>query len=86
MFDEVQAGIGRTGEFLGFQNPESLQQWPWPRDWAEASIGAIWISEQYAEAFGPGSHGTTLEDLLACSAANAVLDVLERRILSMRLK
>ena len=42
-------------------------------------IGAIWISEQYAYTFGPGSHGTTFGGSpLACSAAHAVLDVLEQ--------
>lgn len=81
LLDEVQAGIGRTGEFLGFQKSGIT-----PSAVAMAKglgggfpIGAIWISEQYAEAFGPGSHGTTFGGSpLACSAANAVLDVLEQ--------
>jgi acetylornithine aminotransferase/acetylornithine/N-succinyldiaminopimelate aminotransferase len=81
LLDEVQAGIGRTGEFLGFQKSGIL-----PSAVAMAKglgggfpIGAIWISETYAEAFGPGSHGTTFGGSpLACSAAHAVLDVLER--------
>ena len=34
LLDEVQAGIGRTGEFLGFQKSEFNQtQWLWLRDW-----------------------------------------------------
>ena len=80
LLDEVQAGIGRTGEFLGFQKSGII-----PSAVAMAKglgggfpIGAIWISEDYAEAFGPGSHGTTFGGSpLACSAAHAVLDVLE---------
>ena len=80
LLDEVQAGIGRTGEFLGFQKSGIL-----PSAVAMAKglgggfpIGAIWISEPYADAFGPGSHGTTFGGSpLACSAAHAVLDVLE---------
>ena len=80
LLDEVQAGIGRTGEFLGFQKSGIL-----PNAVAMAKglgggfpIGAIWISEQYADTFGPGSHGTTFGGSpLACSAAHAVLDVLE---------
>ncbi len=80
LLDEVQAGIGRTGEFLGFQNsgikPDAI---------AIAKglgggfpIGALWIDEKWAEIFQPGSHGTTFGGSpLACSAANAVLDVLE---------
>ena len=81
LLDEVQAGIGRTGEFLGFQKSGIT-----PSAVAMAKglgggfpIGAIWISEQYAEAFGPGSHGTTFGGSpLACAAAHAVLDVLEQ--------
>ncbi|OUU38710.1 MAG: acetylornithine aminotransferase [Verrucomicrobia bacterium TMED56] len=80
LLDEVQAGIGRTGEFLGFQKSGIL-----PSAVAMAKglgggfpIGAIWINEEYANTFGPGSHGTTFGGSpLACSAANAVLDVLE---------
>ena len=81
LLDEVQAGIGRTGEFLGFQKSGIL-----PDAVAMAKglgggfpIGAIWIGEQYADTFGAGSHGTTFGGSpLACSAANAVLDVIEQ--------
>ena len=81
LLDEVQAGIGRTGEFLGFQKsgvrPDAV---------AIAKglgggfpIGAIWISEKWSDIFQPGSHGTTFGGSpLACSAANSVLDVLEQ--------
>ncbi len=80
LLDEVQAGIGRTGEFLGFQKSSIL-----PSAVAMAKglgggfpIGAIWIHEKHAHLFGPGSHGTTFGGSpLACAAANAVLDVLE---------
>jgi len=80
LLDEVQAGIGRTGEFLGFQKSGIT-----PSAVAMAKglgggfpIGAIWISEHHADTFGPGSHGTTFGGSpLACSAAHAVLDVLE---------
>jgi acetylornithine aminotransferase/acetylornithine/N-succinyldiaminopimelate aminotransferase len=84
LLDEVQAGIGRTGEFLGFQKsgvrPDAV---------AIAKglgggfpIGAIWISEKWSDIFQPGSHGTTFGGSpLACSAANSVLDVLEQESL-----
>ena len=80
LLDEVQAGIGRTGEFLGFQKSGIL-----PDAVAMAKglgggfpIGAIWIGEEYADTFGAGSHGTTFGGSpLACSAAHAVLDVIE---------
>ena len=81
LMDEVQAGIGRTGEFLGFQHA-GIQ----PSAIAMAKglgggfpIGAIWISEKWAGAFKPGSHGTTFGGSpLACSAAHSVLDVMEK--------
>lgn len=81
LLDEVQAGIGRTGEFLGFQKSGIT-----PNAVAMAKglgggfpIGAIWIDETYCNTFGPGSHGTTFGGSpLACSAAHAVLDVLEK--------
>jgi acetylornithine/N-succinyldiaminopimelate aminotransferase len=42
-------------------------------------IGAIWAGERAAELFQPGSHGTTFGGTpLACAAALAVLDVIER--------
>ena len=42
------------------------------------SIGAIWISDQYADTFGPGSHGTTFEISPSLFHAHAVLDILEK--------
>ena len=80
MLDEVQSGIGRTGDFLGYQqsgiSPDAV---------ALAKglgggfpIGAFWISEQWSDVFKPGSHGTTFGGSpLACAAAHAVLDVIE---------
>jgi acetylornithine aminotransferase/acetylornithine/N-succinyldiaminopimelate aminotransferase len=42
-------------------------------------IGAIWVGERSADLFQPGSHGTTFGGTpLACAAALAVLDVIER--------
>ena len=81
LLDEVQAGIGRTGDFLGYQKAEIT-----PNAVAMAKglgggfpIGAIWIDQRYCDTFGPGSHGTTFGGSpLACSAAHAVLDVLEK--------
>ena len=80
LLDEVQAGIGRTGYFLGYQasgiKPDAVAM-------AKGlgggfPIGAIWVSEKFCNIFKPGSHGTTFGGSpLACSAANAVLDVIE---------
>lgn len=89
LLDEVQAGIGRTGEFLGYQHagvrPDAV---------ALAKgigggfpLGAVWICDERASLFAPGSHGTTYGGSpLACSAAHAVLDVLERENLTIRAK
>ena len=42
-------------------------------------IGAMWVRDRYAELFHPGNHGTTFGGTpLACAAALAVLDVIER--------
>ncbi|HBO57363.1 MAG TPA: acetylornithine aminotransferase, partial [Opitutae bacterium] len=42
-------------------------------------IGAIWTADPYAELFQPGTHGTTFGgNPLASTAANAVLDIIEK--------
>jgi acetylornithine aminotransferase/acetylornithine/N-succinyldiaminopimelate aminotransferase len=81
LLDEVQCGIGRTGHFFAFEHagvrPDAIGM-------AKGlgggfPIGAIWISEPHADLFQPGNHGTTFGGTpLACAAALAVLDVLER--------
>jgi acetylornithine/N-succinyldiaminopimelate aminotransferase len=81
MLDEVQCGIGRTGHFFAFQssgmNPDAIGM-------AKGlgggfPIGAIWTADPYAELFQPGTHGTTFGgNPLASTAANAVLDIIEK--------
>jgi acetylornithine aminotransferase/acetylornithine/N-succinyldiaminopimelate aminotransferase len=83
MFDEVQCGLGRTGDFCGFRTIASDVQ-PDAISWAKGlgggfPIGAVWIRGPYADVLGPGTHGTTFGGTpLACSVALAVLDTLER--------
>jgi acetylornithine/N-succinyldiaminopimelate aminotransferase len=83
MFDEVQCGMGRTGEFLGFRAIASDVQ-PDAISWAKGlgggfPIAAVWVRGPYADVLGPGTHGTTFGGTpLACSVALAVLDTLER--------
>jgi acetylornithine aminotransferase/acetylornithine/N-succinyldiaminopimelate aminotransferase len=89
LMDEVQAGIARTGEFLGFQKsgvrPDAIAM-------AKGlgggfPIGAIWVGDSRTSLFTPGSHGTTFGGSpLACSAAHAVLDVIEKEDLTARAK
>ena len=42
-------------------------------------MGAVWISEQYAEVLGPGTHGSTFGgNPMACAVANKILEVIDR--------
>lgn len=80
MLDEVQCGIGRSGHFFAFEKsgvkPDAIGMAKGLG--AGFPIGAIWVSEPYAELFQPGSHGTTFGGSpLASAAANAVLDIIE---------
>ncbi|MFN8036060.1 MAG: acetylornithine transaminase [Acidimicrobiia bacterium] len=81
VLDEVQAGLGRTGRWFGFEHagirPDVVTV-------AKAlgngmPIGACWARAEIASAFRPGDHATTFGGQpLAARAALAVLDVMER--------
>jgi len=81
LLDEVQCGVGRTGLFYSFEyagvRPDAIGM-------AKGlgggfPIGSMWVHERHAELFHPGNHGTTFGGTpLACAAALAVLDVIER--------
>jgi len=81
LVDEVQCGVGRTGKFFAFEHAGIL---PDAIGMAKAlagglPIGAVWIRENAAEYFQPGSHGTTFGGTpLVCAAALAVLRVIEQ--------
>lgn len=81
LLDEVQCGVGRTGRFFAFEHADVR---PDAIGMAKGlgggfPIGAVWIGEMAADLFQPGSHGTTFGGTpLACAAALAVLDVIER--------
>jgi predicted acetylornithine/succinylornithine family transaminase len=83
MFDEVQCGIGRTGNFCGFKSIASDVQ-PDAISWAKGlaggfPIGAIWVRAPYADLLGPGTHASTFGGTpLACAVALAVLDTIAR--------
>ncbi len=78
--DEIQTGMGRTGRLFGFQHsgvvPDVMTL---AKGLANGvPIGACLARGPAAEAFGPGSHGSTFGgNPLACRAARAVLDILE---------
>jgi acetylornithine aminotransferase/acetylornithine/N-succinyldiaminopimelate aminotransferase len=81
MLDEVQCGFGRTGTFYAFQHSGvRADAIGMAKGIANGyPMGAIWAAEKHADLFTPGSHGTTFGGSpLACAAALAVLDVLER--------
>ena len=80
MLDEVQSGIGRTGNFLACgQSGISPDAVALAKGLGGGfPIGAFWIGERWSGLFKPGSHGTTFGGSpLACAAAHAVLDVIE---------
>ncbi len=89
LLDEVQCGVGRTGTFYAFEtagiSPDAIGM-------AKGlgggmPIGAIWIRENAADLFHPGMHGTTFGGTpLACAAALAVLDVIEKDKLLERVR
>ncbi len=93
LFDEVQCGLGRTGEWCGWKsiNPEVM---PDAVSWAKGiaggfPLGAIWVSDRpvtlktgetkpLCDLLGPGSHGTTFGGTpLVSAGANEVLAVIE---------
>jgi predicted acetylornithine/succinylornithine family transaminase len=82
IFDDVQAGVGRTGEWFSWQ---SLGMEPDIATIAKAlanglPIGACLASEKVAGAFRPGDHATTFGGgPVVCAAALAVLDEIEDR-------
>lgn len=81
MVDEVQTGLGRTGEWFGHQHfgvvPDVVTM-------AKAlgngvPIGACWARAEVAAVFEPGDHATTFGGQpLATAAARAVLAIMER--------
>src|SRR3984893_13056336 len=81
ILDEVQVGMGRTGKFFAYEHagikPDIVTL-------AKAlggglPIGAMITKPEIANAFTPGSHGTTFGgNPVACAAALAVLDALDK--------
>ena len=82
VFDCVQTGIGRTGQWFGFEH-EKVQ--PDVITLAKSlggglPIGATIALGRAAQLLQPGDHGTTFGgNQVACAAANAVLDVIESK-------
>ena len=79
VFDEVQTGMGRTGELFAYKR---LGVTPDVMSLAKAlgggfPIGACLATAEAASGMTPGSHGSTFGgNPLAVAAANAVLDIM----------
>ena len=86
ILDEVQCGIGRTGDFFAFENskvkPDIV---PIAKGIGGGfPIGAVLMKKNVALSMSPGSHGSTFGgNPLAMSVGNAVLDqILKKGFLS----
>ncbi|MDI3473000.1 MAG: acetylornithine/N-succinyldiaminopimelate aminotransferase [Thermotogaceae bacterium] len=82
--DEVQAGLGRTGEFFAFQNfslkpdivtvAKSLG--------GGLPLGAAIFLDEVSDVFSPGDHGSTFApNPVALAAASVVLDKIDESLL-----
>lgn len=84
IFDEVQAGIGRTGKYFGYQNFDII---PDAITLAKAlgngiPIGALVLRNDVAENLPKGFHASTFGgNFVACSAAIKVLKLLDEKLL-----
>ena len=82
MLDEIQTGIGRTGQWFAFQHEGIV---PDVMTLAKGlgngiPIGACLARGNAAELFTPGSHGSTFGgNPLACRVACTVLDIIEEQ-------
>jgi acetylornithine/N-succinyldiaminopimelate aminotransferase len=85
LFDEIQCGLGRTGNWCGWKSlaPEFL---PDGISWAKGiangfPLGAFWAanSRGLSDLLGPGTHGTTYGgNPVSCAAGLKVLEIIER--------
>ena len=90
LFDEVQCGLGRTGDWCGWRSigegvePDAVS---WAKGIANGfPLGAFWVSSKtldergpLCDLLGPGSHGTTYGgNPVCCAASLKVLEIIER--------
>ena len=81
IFDEIKAGIGRSGKFFAYEKygvkPDIVTL---AKGLAGGvPIGAFIVTDAVAKAFHAGDHGTTFGgNPLACAAANVVLDTVPK--------
>jgi acetylornithine/N-succinyldiaminopimelate aminotransferase len=85
LFDEIQCGLGRTGNWCGWKSlapdisPDGVS---WAKGIANGfPLGAFWASASrgLSELLGPGTHGTTYGgNPVSCAAGLKVLEIIER--------
>ena len=85
LFDEIQCGLGRTGDWCGWKSvaPDVM---PDGVSWAKGiangfPLGAFWATakEGLCDTLGPGTHGSTYGgNPVACAAGLKVLEIVER--------
>jgi len=82
ILDEIQCGIGRTGDFFAFERskikPDIV---PIAKGIGGGfPLGAVLMTKKVAKSMGPGSHGSTFGgNPLAMSVGNAVLDQITKK-------
>lgn len=89
LYDEVQCGLGRTGDWCGWRSIAADGAEPDAVSWAKGiangyPLGAFWAGARdvhgtpLSDLLGPGSHGTTYGgNPVMCAAALAVFDEIE---------
>ena len=90
LYDEVQCGLGRTGDWAGWRSLVGRTAEPDAVSWAKGiangyPLGSFWVGERLlpdggtlSSLLGPGSHGTTYGgNPVCCAAALAVLETIE---------
>ncbi len=80
ILDEVQTGFGRTGKLFASELTDTVPDITTCAKAIAAGVpmGAVLASNEVADAFKPGDHGTTFGgSALACSVASTVLDIFE---------
>ncbi len=85
LFDEIQCGLGRTGDWCGWKTlvPDVM---PDGVSWAKGiangfPLGAFWATTKdgLCDTLGPGTHGTTYGgNPISCAAGMKVLEIIER--------
>jgi acetylornithine/N-succinyldiaminopimelate aminotransferase len=84
IFDEVQTGVGRTGEFFAWQcsgvRPDAVTM---AKGLANGlPIGALLVRDGAPTGFVPGDHASTFGgNPVACAAACAVVDAIDEGLL-----